>query len=114
MSILLSSKLRISVPGAYLHWCPGCNQMHMFYVDEPAENGAIWSFDGNIEYPSFTPSMHITVGPDGDPNDPEDYVPKKTVCHYFLTNGIIEFLNDCEHNLKGCKIELPKLPKWDT
>lgn len=56
--------------------------------------------------------MHITYGPWTDEEDPSIHIPKTTQCHYFLTGGVIEFLGDCEHNLKGMKMPLPDLPAW--
>ena len=42
--------------------------------------------------------------------DPDKEFPTE-VCHYFLKAGVIEYLNDCTHALKGCKISLPALPE---
>jgi hypothetical protein len=97
--------------GGYAHWCPACEIMHHFAVDEPQRNGARWTFDGNLESPTFTPSMNITTGRFADPTwkdpDGEDL---SSVCHYFLRAGRIEFLGDCTHALAGQTIDLPELP----
>lgn len=47
----------------FAHWCPACEEMHAFAVEEPFRNGAKWTFDGNLEKPTFSPSMNIAVGP---------------------------------------------------
>ena len=84
--------------------CPGCATFgfkyfpatHTFYI-RPFGNGenAVWQFDGNIEYPTFSPSLigssHHWVN--------EEWVP--WTCHFFLENGIFKFLNDCTHKLAG-------------
>lgn len=92
----------------YSHYCPGCEQMHVFAVDQPFRNGARWTYDGNEEAPTFSPSMNIRVGP--YPND-EERAGEFDVCHYFLRAGRIEFLGDCTHTLKGQTVQLPELPE---
>lgn len=81
------------------HWCPACKEPHDFAVELPFTNGAKWTFDGNHDKPTFSPSMLITIG-----SDPPQ------VCHYFLREGIIEYLGDCTHELKGHKVPLPDIP----
>ena len=49
--------------GGYAHWCPACEEMHAFAVDKPFSNGAKWTFDGNLDAPTFSPSMLIRTGP---------------------------------------------------
>src|SRR5262249_26563733 len=56
---------------AYMVWCPGCECGHQFYVLPPHKKivngkwtgeweGPVWTFDGNMECPTFTPSMLVT------------------------------------------------------
>jgi hypothetical protein len=93
--------------GGYAHWCPACNEMHAFAIDAPQRNGAKWTFDGNLESPSFSPSMNIRIGP--YPSDDEKSG-RIDVCHYFLNGGMLQFLTDCTHDLKGQTVPLPELP----
>lgn len=97
--------------GGYSHWCPACESMHHFATDGQQRNGARWSFDGNLEAPSFSPSMHIRTGRFADPSwkdlDGQDL---SSICHYFLRAGQIEYLGDCTHALKGQTVDLPELP----
>jgi len=93
--------------GHVAHWCPGCEEWHEFAVDRPFHNGARWSFDGNLEAPTFAPSMNIRVGPYPDDSEQPGRV---DVCHYFLTAGRIQFLPDCTHALSGQTVPLPDLP----
>lgn len=93
VSIILSPKLRDAGDGMYMHWCPGCNARHLINVGEPNANGAIWSFDGHTERPTFSPSINI-VGS----------------CHYFITEGQIQFCADSAHALAGKTVELPDFP----
>jgi hypothetical protein len=95
-------KLVEGVPGVYLHYCPGCELYHYFHTTYPNRSKATWSFDGNMTQPTFHPSMNI-VGQ----------------CHYWLRNGKIEFLGDCDHSLRNQTVDLPEfnpddplLQKW--
>jgi hypothetical protein len=84
-----------------------------------------WKFDGNLNSPTFAPSVKITgkqsvvdahgewtgewtgewkPGPDGKALD--------YCCHYVLTNGVLNFCGDCTHTLKGQRVPLPRLPDF--
>lgn len=92
----------------YAHWCPACEEIHIFATEGKNHSGASWTFDGNVNRPTFTPSMLITINPktapDYDPEEPTD------VCYYFLQNGTIQYLADCTHALKSQRVILPNLP----
>jgi hypothetical protein len=86
----------------YLFSCPGCGNSHAPYIRPyKAPNGASWEFDGNLEQPTFQPSILIKVtNPDSG---------KVMICHSFVTNGKIRFLADCTHKLAGQEVELPEV-----
>lgn len=100
--------------GGYAHWCPGCEETHVIFDN--------WHFNGDLDRPTFSPSVKVTGkqtvkvngrwtgewvrGPDGKPLD--------ECCHYFLTDGVLNFLGDCTHPLRGQKIPLPELPSFLT
>lgn len=88
--------------GGLAHWCPGCAEMHAFALDGKNSNGAQWTWNGVVENPTFSPSMHITAT-DPDTGEVE-------VCHYFLTNGVLQYLADCTHGLRNQRVILPELP----
>lgn len=50
-------------PYGWMHWCPACRRPHVFAVERPSTSpsAARWSFDGNVEKPTFSPSMLIYV-----------------------------------------------------
>ncbi len=94
------------------HWCPACREIHDYAVDAPYANGAKWGFDGNLEAPSFTPSMNIAWGL-GDKGVER--------CHYFVRRGVagrgedtnrsyIDYCGDSTHALSGKSILLPEIP----
>lgn len=91
--------------GAYLHWCPACKQRHPFFTNEmpAAWTGHRWKFDGNVEAPTFSPSMNISWGREGSEMFGR--------CHYILTSGVINFCGDCTHELKGQSVPLPNIPE---
>lgn len=97
----ISSALR-KVEGGYMHHCPGCNALHMIAVEEPFPNGARWTFDGNVDKPTFAPSIRVQwdFGPER----------QKRQCHYFIRAGKIQFCGDCTHDLSGQTVDLPDLP----
>lgn len=118
-------KLRRSVtkddkPVGWVHYCPGCRSHHLIWVEQPnSETGARWTFDGNLEAPTFSPSVvcfHY-VGADGKFENAYDENGKrrpdavrKTDCHYFLRAGQLQFCSDSPHHLAGQTVPLPELP----
>ena len=72
----------------YLIECPGCGMSHLF--DDR------WEFNDDLENPTFSPSMLAKWPPDN-------------VCHSFVRDGKIQFLNDCTHDLKGKTVELSEV-----
>ena len=86
----------------YLHWCPGCGHGHTYHT--PA-----WSYNGQADQPSFTPSMRIFVPAGAD--DDGDTWSEETVCHYFVTDGQIMYCSDSPHKLSGQSVPLPPIPE---
>ncbi len=97
----LSAKLRSVGDNGIGFWCPGCKSIH---VVTTKPNG--WSFDGNLEAPTISPSILVTY--DGKDAGLEDAPPER--CHSFLRGGVFEFLSDCTHALAGQKVTLPDWP----
>ena len=85
--------------GFHFH-CPGCDNNHTLYIEG---NGPKWTFNGNEEKPTFSPSV-LTKGYLGDEHGDRK---NNGVCHSFITDGEIRFLGDCTHDLKGHTVELP-------
>ena len=96
--------------GSIAFFCPGCHCLHVVATKAPLPNGAVWFFNNNFEKPTFKPSINITTGSFAMPGytDPDGIPP--TRCHTFVTDGKIQFLNDCTHELKGQTIDLPPVP----
>ena len=75
--------------------CPGCKHRHSV----PSKR---WNWNGDVDKPTLSPSVKHYI-------PQSEYGPEKTVCHYFIREGRIEFCGDCEHNLKNQIVELPEI-----
>lgn len=103
------------VQGGYLHWCEGCDDCHVL----PYPNKG-WTFDGNIDCPTFHPSFKHTgfrtVQVNGRWNGEwvrdEKGNPVPDCCHYIVVKGTLQYQNDCVHALKGKTVPIPLLPDW--
>lgn len=96
----VSKYLRQSSQG-YIFYCPGCKEAHHYWTKP--ERGHVWAFNGNVERPTFTPSLRLFETDNGV---------EHTICHLFVTDGQIIFCGDSNHDLKGKTVPLPELPDW--
>lgn len=92
----------------YYFQCKGCNMLHSYVTEwskkareerykRGTTNCPIWNFNGNLEKPTFTPSLLYSWGkPDG----------VKHVCHLYVTDGQIKYLGDCTHDFRNQTIEM--------
>ena len=82
----------------YFHWCPACEELHPL-----PDRG--WTFNGNIECPTFTPSFKHTGRRTVNMNGrwTGEWVrdaqgnPVDGTCHYIITSGNIQFCPDSWH-----------------
>jgi histidinol-phosphatase (PHP family) len=82
-----------------IFWCPGCREVHPYTIN--VSTRPCWQWNANLEKPTFTPSLLCSK------DDP------KRICHLYLTDGIIDYLGDCHHALKGTKVPLIDIPgEW--
>lgn len=72
-----------------------------------------WQWNGDVKRPTTAPSILVRSGhhaPHWKLGDNcwcgKDYGYTCTVCHSFLKDGRIEFLNDCTHALAGKTVDL--------
>ena len=85
--------------GILLFRCPGCNNLpHQIRIKQ-SPNKCCWGFNNDFDKPTFTPSYLLQWIGANDQN---------CVCHSFITDGNIQFLNDCTHDLAGQTIEIPQ------
>jgi len=81
--------------------CPGCDTWHSVYTVANQYNKAIWGFDGNMDKPTFSPSLLVTW------THGEEH--EKRRCHSFIRNGEWQFLSDCTHDLAGQTIPMVEI-----
>lgn len=114
----ISRVLRSAEGDGLLFHCLGCNMLHQVKVGEGA--GPRWGWDGNVDAPTFTPSVLVSWHhwmPSAE--DPEVaakiqrgeivQTQEQRVCHSFVRGGRIEFLSDCTHALAGKTVDLPEV-----
>ena len=71
--------------------CPGCGCAH--YIQTNAMFKPCWYFNNDIDKPTVSPSILVHQVNGG-------------VCHSFITDGKIKYLDDCTHDLKGQTVAL--------
>ncbi len=77
-----------------LFYCPGCGSLHsMTFNGFLNECGATWTFNGNYEKPTLSPSLLVTW--------------ENNRCHSLINNGMMQFLGDCTHENKNKTLEIP-------
>lgn len=84
-----------------LFFCPGCGYNHPYQLDIPAANGAMWTFNEDMEKPTFTPSLLCNKG-------------TEVQCHLHVTDGKIIYSPDCFHDLKNQILDLQELPNYNN
>lgn len=104
-----------------MFWCPGCKCGHAVWVSSPNElTHATWTFNGNMERPTFQPSLKITHPiwtPPVTPENQEEWrrapwqqTQVEHICHSVVTDGKIHYCGDCTHELKNQVIDMVD---WD-
>lgn len=84
-------------------FCPGCKDKHHV----PTTGEVAWSFNGDLEHPTITPSILIY----GRKAKPDDKNPCEWPrCHSIVTDGRVSFCADSEHELAGKTVDLSELP----
>jgi hypothetical protein len=96
--------------GMLIFYCEGCEQCH-------GVNNR-WTFNEDFIHPTFSPSILVRGTIPVTDNESERIMngekiePKKFVCHSFVENGKIRFLDDCTHKLAGQTVELLDEEDW--
>lgn len=104
-------------------FCPGCEEYHTIGC-----NDGVWTFNNDLFKPTFNPSLLIKSGHYANSFDGKncwctyykehkytenEHIFKCTICHSFIREGKIQFLNDCTHKLKGQTVDLPEFELQD-
>lgn len=83
-------------------WCPACSDLHWVSVDRPDWTG--WRWNGDEEDPTFNPSLRVWRY--------YEVAGKRLVdvCHFFVRDGVIEYLDDCTHRMKNQSVAMVDIP----
>lgn len=94
--------------GTYKFICPGCNTEHLIWTANEGHQHPVWGFNGDLDKPTITPSIRVQYP--ANPEAKEEYKEwrKERICHSFIKGGIIQFLGDCTHELRGQTVEIPE------
>jgi hypothetical protein len=97
MSILEGGKLRYLHRGELEHWCDGCQCVHTIDIHAQSGNGKVIGWDGDSLMPTFgEPIRHET---------------DRGTCEYILRGGVMYFLENCWHPLRGKSRHLEAFPR---
>lgn len=103
-------KVRTADDGRLLFYCEGCEGLH-------GVNNT-WGFNGDFENPTFSPSIHVR-GTQPITDEEHDLIiagkyvkPRPLICHSFVTDGRMQYLDDCTHKLAGQTVELKEESQW--
>lgn len=87
-------------------YCPGCKMVHQIQIGQGY--GPRWTFNGDYNVPTFSPSVLCTWSEPND--DPAKFdhpcFDVEKVCHSFVVNGVIQYLSDCTHELAGKNVDM--------
>jgi len=96
-------KIKVRTIHYYTFYCPGCKHEHIYSV---THDNSLWGFNGNIDNPSFTPSLLNTMNVKNEKTGKNE---EKERCHLFVTNGKIIYCVDCTHKLAGQTVEMEEI-----
>jgi hypothetical protein len=106
----LSRILRDAENNMLMFWCPGCDSAHGVRIG--AGEGPRWLWNGDVEKPTFSPSLLVRYEHWVPPHIHGQAAPEKQtkvteVCHSFIKDGRIQFLSDCTHAFAGQTVDIP-------
>ena len=113
---LISKILRNGVDNRLLWHCPGCGCPHVIKHTSSNDGYPVWGWNGNVDKPTFTPSVLVSWRvPSKNPDELDD--PTKDVskiCHSYVVDGDMVFLTDCTHALAGQTVKIPDWPSPES
>lgn len=65
-----------------------------------------WTFNGDFEHPTFWPSMVVDIKHEV----PSDGLVRE---HFFVRNGKIQYLRDCNHEMAGQTVDMIRCSYYD-
>jgi len=101
---MMSDVLHRANDSTVFFWCPGCDEPHQVII----VGDKAWGFNGDYKKPTFIPSYLTWADP--NPKALPEYPKYRNGfrCHSFITDGNIQYLDDCTHSLKNQTVPLPE------
>lgn len=117
MSVMLTPKWKQVGTNSVGFFCPACQDIHIVDMTR-------WVFIIKNEKGTIQPSVHVKSGHHVDnfkledncwckyytEHPDEEPVYKCGICHSFVADDTISYLNDCTHELAGRSVQLPDFP----
>jgi len=75
-------------------YCPACDELHHF--------NDTWRVTDETTAPTVTPSLLVTTSKGENA--------EKSICHFYIRKGRIDYLGDCSHKLRGQNFPMPPIP----
>lgn len=116
---LISPVLRSIEDNGLMFVCPGCECNHM--IRYGIGDGPRWTWNNDADSPTFTPSILVrytktlvsTEEAKALMANREEIPHKDMVCHSFVTDGSIQYLGDCTHDLAGQTVPMVTFAEWE-
>jgi hypothetical protein len=83
-----------------MFYCPGCAEPHQIRTQG---QGTCWEWNGDFVFGSFSPSHIVHMDPKKEPG---------RICHSYIREGKITYLDDSWHDKKGQVVEIPAWDAW--
>jgi len=101
-NVFEATHLKLKFPIAF---APLSERIVSIQTSGKREGTSNWTWDGDVIRPTLRPSVrtHWQAG-DGNGNPAPDIL-----CHSFVTDGMVQFLSDCTHELAGQTVPLTDL-----
>lgn len=117
----LSPYLRLAEDQTLIYWCDGCDCHHS--IRWGVGDGPRWTWNSEVNKPTFSPSVlykrEMWVPPVTPSNleewkkNPWPQEKQMFICHTFITDGMVQYLDDCSHHLKGQTVPIPVMPGYN-
>lgn len=89
-------------PNLLMFFCPACGCCHQIDTTR-------WKVTGDTGKETIRPSILVYPHKSRDKFGSVVNTPR---CHLFITNGVIEYLSDCNHAMANQKVELLDEEDW--
>lgn len=108
--------------------CPGCGESHAVVVDEGNRDRPWWRWNKDKVRPTLRESILVRFSrmtdlgwkqywawcEDKTAPSPERFDSLDIVCHSYIRDGQIQFLDDCTHELRGRTVPLDQLDSAES